>query len=273
MLITSRTLKKPNTEERAKLIDERNFRPSAVVLLDITGVEKLREEKDEQAVAGILRAAGNVLRAHIRGSDRIYRASENSFAVLLTDAGAPAAERAKDRLAARLCDKALKGSSLKLKASSAPCFDEDTGMLDWLKRANQTLRLWEASTSRAYPRRKVLVVDEEQRQCEVLSQYLTARGFDVTACFTGEDAVTQLAHGEFDILFLDLKLPDMTASDVIDRIHRNKSRMKVIVLTASHDEKFRHAAESRGVEDFIQKPVSLEHLHTRLVADAVERRA
>lgn len=107
---------------------------------------------------------------------------------------------------------------------------------------------------------KVLMVDDEPRLCESFQVLLSMRGFDYQFCTSGAEAIGILTQESFDVILLDLNLPDMGGLDVMD--HINKAKIRTPVIVVSGDESINSAIKAlrSGVYDFVRKPYEPEQL-------------
>jgi two-component system KDP operon response regulator KdpE len=110
---------------------------------------------------------------------------------------------------------------------------------------------------------KVLVVDDDPALLKALRIGLRARGDEVTAAHTGEEAVTQVALESPDLVILDLGLPDLDGIEVCRRI-REFSQVPIVVLSAYGDERRKVEALDSGADDFVTKPFGMAELEARL---------
>ena len=82
---------------------------------------------------------------------------------------------------------------------------------------------------------KILLVEDDNSIIRNLSYTLECEGFSVTACMTQKDALNEINNNNFDLILLDLSLPDGNGYAICSMIRRN-SDIPVIFLTASDDE-------------------------------------
>ena len=118
---------------------------------------------------------------------------------------------------------------------------------------------------------KVLVVDDDISIARALRINLSAHDYDVTTAATGADALREFARERPDVVVLDLGLPDMDGTQVIDGL-RGWSLTPIIVLSARGEEKQKVAALDAGADDYVTKPFGMNELLARLRA-AVRRMA
>jgi two-component system nitrogen regulation response regulator GlnG len=118
---------------------------------------------------------------------------------------------------------------------------------------------------------RVLIADDEESICVVLSTALTEAGHDVETVLTGGGAIEALVGGDFDVAILDIRLPDMSGLDVLTRIHEVNPSLVVIVITAQNTMANAIEAMKRGAFNYLTKPFDLDEVRA-LVTRACEMR-
>ncbi len=112
---------------------------------------------------------------------------------------------------------------------------------------------------------KILIVDDEPSIVDNISFALETEGFSVISCTTGGDALTELEATNFDLIILDIGLPDMNGFDLAKRI-RSSSQVPIIFLTARSTEIDRVVGLELGADDYVTKPFSPRELSARVKA-------
>ncbi len=112
---------------------------------------------------------------------------------------------------------------------------------------------------------RILVVEDDPRLAEMLSEYLGQAGFRVTLAPLGSTALRQVAEDSFDAIVLDLMLPDMDGLDVCRQL-RSRSDIPVLMLTARGDAIDRIIGLELGADDYLPKPFEPRELLARLRA-------
>ena len=112
---------------------------------------------------------------------------------------------------------------------------------------------------------RILLVEDDPRLADMLTEYLTQAGFRVTHAPNGRDAVVLIAAGQADAVILDLMLPDMDGLDVC-RQARAVSDVPVLMLTARGDAIDRIVGLEMGADDYLPKPFEPRELLARLRA-------
>jgi len=112
--------------------------------------------------------------------------------------------------------------------------------------------------------KKILVVEDEEKISDIVKAYLAKEGFSVKVASTGQDAISSVKEG-FDLIILDLMLPDMNGEDICETI-REDSDIPIIKLTAKSEEEDRIKGLGIGADDYVVKPFSPRELVARVKA-------
>jgi two-component system response regulator CpxR len=118
--------------------------------------------------------------------------------------------------------------------------------------------------------RSVLIIDDDVRLSDMLRQYLELHEIAVTARHNGAEGLDETRNGRYDLVLLDVMLPDMDGFQVLSLL-RASSDVCVMLLTAIGDAADRVRGLRMGADDSLAKPFDLEELAARI--DAVLRRA
>src|ERR1700756_5566455 len=127
------------------------------------------------------------------------------------------------------------------------------------------------SGKRSMSKGSILVVDDESEIREGLEILLTSEGYGVSSAETGESGLAQLEQHPFDLLLLDVSLPDRNGLDILKEIHRRDPQLSIVLITAYGSIEMARAAFKNGAMDYITKPWSNDELLAQ-VAQAVESR-
>jgi len=112
---------------------------------------------------------------------------------------------------------------------------------------------------------RLLIVDDDPDLCELVQRYLEAEGFVISVVHTGAEGSHAGASGGYDLIVLDVMLPDMKGFDVL-RDLRSRARTPVLMLTAKGDEFDRVLGLQMGADDYLAKPFSPRELIARIGA-------
>jgi DNA-binding response OmpR family regulator len=106
----------------------------------------------------------------------------------------------------------------------------------------------------------IMVVDDEPMVRNLLSQFLTMRGYRVRPAKDGPDALSLLKQEHPQLVILDVYMPGMNGVDVLRQLRANDYKGAVIALSASQDEELLQEMLELGSVDIMGKPVDLERL-------------
>lgn len=121
------------------------------------------------------------------------------------------------------------------------------------------------------PPHRVLLVDDEPLILSSLCAILKTSGYHLSTATSGGEALTQLFTGKFDLIILDMRLPDMSGHEVMDFINTNKIDTHVIVVSGNTDIETAIGALKRGAFDYLRKPFAREEL-LKTVNNALKQR-
>lgn len=111
---------------------------------------------------------------------------------------------------------------------------------------------------------KVLLVDDEEDFIKTLAQRLEMRGLKVTGVTRGEDAVALTARQSFDAIVIDLAMPGMDGLETLKKIKESQPEAEIIMLSGQGTVKSGIEAMKLGAEDFLEKPVDMQELLTKI---------
>lgn len=114
---------------------------------------------------------------------------------------------------------------------------------------------------------RVLIIDDEPQIRRFLRTSLDVHGYKAAEASDGNDGLRQITTGNFDVIILDLGLPDQDGTEVIRRV-REWSRVPILVLTVRDQEGDKVRALDLGADDYVTKPFGMAELLARLRAVA-----
>lgn len=112
---------------------------------------------------------------------------------------------------------------------------------------------------------QILVVDDEVEICLLLSGLLKKLGFNAEYAHTVSEGLERLAAREYDIVFLDLNLPDGLGFHLIPEVKKSNPHAKVIIISAYDGNVERQKARTEGASFFIPKP-----FNKQMIVNALE---
>lgn len=116
----------------------------------------------------------------------------------------------------------------------------------------------ERSTAKAP---KVLVVDDEAVVVNSIRKTLARRAYHVEEAFSGEEAMARISTESYDLVLLDMRLPDANGLDLIAGMKQHKPNLRVVVVTGYASIDTAVEAIQRGANDYMAKPFTPEELY------------
>ena len=109
---------------------------------------------------------------------------------------------------------------------------------------------------------KILIVDDEQRMCESLRLLFGGKGYEIYTAGSGAETRAILQDTQFDVILLDMVMPDTDGHQLMDLINQKNPDSDVIIITGYASLEFAIGALKRGAYDFVRKPFEFEELLT-----------
>ncbi|MFH1699529.1 MAG: bifunctional response regulator/alkaline phosphatase family protein [Candidatus Zixiibacteriota bacterium] len=108
----------------------------------------------------------------------------------------------------------------------------------------------------AAPSNKILWVDDEIDMLEAHITFLTQRGFEVTPCSSGDDAIEAISKVEYDLVLLDEMMPGKDGLQTLVEIKDFRPHLPVVMVTKSEEESLMEEALGQKIDDYLTKPVN-----------------
>lgn len=111
--------------------------------------------------------------------------------------------------------------------------------------------------------RRILVVDDEEKICAIIRKYGEFEGYEITEAADGMEAVRLCRKQDFDVIILDVMMPELDGFSTCKEIRRTK-RIPVIMLSARGEEYDKIHGFELGIDDYVVKPFSPKELMMRV---------
>lgn len=118
---------------------------------------------------------------------------------------------------------------------------------------------------------RILIVDDEERFRLTLRKLLAAKGMDAEAVGSGKEALERLKEKPFDVILLDVKMPEMNGIEALGEIKKIDPNLEVIILTGHASVDVAVEIMRRGGYEYLLKPCPIEEL-TNKIDSAYERK-
>jgi two-component system alkaline phosphatase synthesis response regulator PhoP len=114
--------------------------------------------------------------------------------------------------------------------------------------------------------KRILVVEDDIELSGILVEHLTDAGYDVTAVYDGEGGMRESTGGSYDLIILDLMLPDTNGLEICKAVRSRPGYPPVLMLTSLSSELDRVLGLELGADDYMTKPFSIRELLARVRA-------
>ena len=116
----------------------------------------------------------------------------------------------------------------------------------------------------------VLIIDDEVNLRQTLARILHGAGFEVTTAENGKQGIALLSQHAFDLVYMDIRMPDMSGLEVLKIIHADSPELPVVLFTAQPDLNTAVEALRSGAIDYLLKPLKPEEIIRRTNAIVVD---
>jgi len=110
----------------------------------------------------------------------------------------------------------------------------------------------------------ILLVEDEENLHEALKLNLELEGYNVTSAFDGAAALNAVAAEYFDLIILDVMLPEMDGISVAETVRISNNEVPILILSARNSSADRVLGLKKGADDYLTKPFNLEELLLRV---------
>lgn len=110
----------------------------------------------------------------------------------------------------------------------------------------------------------ILLVEDEENLQEALKLNLELEGYEVTSSYDGADALKMIRKEHFDLIILDVMLPEVDGITVCETIRLNNFTIPILILSAKNSSADRVLGLKKGADDYLTKPFNLEELLLRV---------
>ena len=112
----------------------------------------------------------------------------------------------------------------------------------------------------------ILLVEDEEKLARMVELELRYEGYEVEKAFDGRTGLERALSGSFDLVLLDIMLPQLSGMEVLRRLRKEGVQLPVIMLTARDSVVDKVSGLDSGADDYITKPFAIEELLARIRA-------
>ncbi|WP_072709194.1 response regulator transcription factor [Lacicoccus alkaliphilus] len=118
---------------------------------------------------------------------------------------------------------------------------------------------------------KILVVEDDEKIARVIQLELEFESYDVINAYTGKEAMKLFEKESFDLILLDVMIPELNGLEVLRRIRQKDEHIRIIMLTARDAVMDKVSGLDSGANDYMTKPFEIEELLARIRTQLKER--
>jgi DNA-binding NtrC family response regulator len=115
----------------------------------------------------------------------------------------------------------------------------------------------------------ILAIDDEQNICRLIQNEFTLEGYEVSMAYNGKEGLRLFEQKKFDVVILDIKLPQLNGMEVLKRIKQKSAATEVVMITGYGDIQSAVNSLKLGARDYLTKPFKLDELLT-IVKEAMK---
>ncbi len=112
--------------------------------------------------------------------------------------------------------------------------------------------------------KKILLVEDDSKVCSFINRGLTEEGFEMTVAMTGKQGMEWASSTTFDLLILDIMLPDINGLDICKAVRQNNQHIPILFLTALGSAENIALGLDSGADDYLVKPFKFIELVARI---------
>ena len=111
---------------------------------------------------------------------------------------------------------------------------------------------------------KILLLEDDLNLSETVSEYLEDSGFEVSSVYDGDEAIELIYEHNFDLLLLDVNVPNKNGFEVLKEVRKNNKKTAAIFITSLNSMDSLEEGFNSGCDDYIRKPFELKELLIRV---------
>ncbi|PVY94813.1 DNA-binding response OmpR family regulator [Ezakiella coagulans] len=111
---------------------------------------------------------------------------------------------------------------------------------------------------------RILVIEDEKELCDSIKEGLILDGYEVDACYNGLDGEEMATIETYDLILLDLTLPDMDGMDILKSVRSQNALVPILILSARVQTEDKVEGLDRGANDYLTKPFDFSELEARI---------
>lgn len=111
---------------------------------------------------------------------------------------------------------------------------------------------------------RILVIEDEKELCDSIKEGLILDGYEVDACYNGLDGEEMATVENYDLILLDLTLPNMDGMEILQSVRSQNALVPILILSARVQTEDKVEGLDRGANDYLTKPFDFSELEARI---------
>jgi len=107
---------------------------------------------------------------------------------------------------------------------------------------------------------RILVVDDNKDFADIFCDILKTNDYVAESCYSGSQAIERVKNGDFDIVFLDIRMPEMDGVQALKEIKKLRPKMTVIMMTGYSVDEMIHKALEEKASEIVYKPFEVDKI-------------
>ncbi len=118
---------------------------------------------------------------------------------------------------------------------------------------------------------RVLVTDDDHDYADGMAELIESEGYKAFVAYSGQQALETLETEEIDVIFLDVKMPDMDGIETFKAIRERKPETRIAMMTGYNDESLKESGLDSKSTDILRKPINMEDLIAAIESGGLEK--
>jgi DNA-binding NtrC family response regulator len=116
-------------------------------------------------------------------------------------------------------------------------------------------------------KKNILIIDDEQPILDLLKVFVEDNGYNAKTAASAEKGLAMIHNSQFDMLLLDIHLPDGNGLSILQKVHPLYPQLPIIMITGNDDIEIAEECLKHGAVDYIAKPFDCEYLKTSILVN------
>lgn len=112
---------------------------------------------------------------------------------------------------------------------------------------------------------RILIIDDDRELCSLIKRSVRQEGLEADCCYSGKEGLAQLGKAEYQLVILDVMMPEYDGFETLERIRRMSS-LPILMFTSKNDSASKVRGLRAGADDYLTKPFDMDELIARILS-------